>query len=662
MPPSSVSIDGQTTYRPGSYSTTSADPISQMGAAPRGICAMLGDIRGAEPGVVHRVTSPTRLRSMLDDCELLTAGEIAFDPDVDHRIQGAASLLVVGVNPMTQAQVKLQASAVDVLQVLARKWGIPGNRINLEVADGTSQGKKVTIHFDGSSTVYDNLGGIAALKLSYDPTGDAKTMDVAVDVDTDHDIVISYEVDRAGAAPYVPAKMVFQGKIQFDLSAVVAGDQDIDLIGSYQGQTVTETVTVLDGTDTITTVEDYDEVTSIDLSNIPGGTTVTMSGTSMIIPFSDSDTIQKIIDYILSRGGTRGFDAATALGNASEFDPDQLDPVASRSIHSAVLVDFGADAAVIADEMNRRQTLTAWSRVAGATGAPDNTVAPLFLSGGTVSSPTSDTWQAALDLLKVERVTSLWIGEDNAAYHELARQHAEYLAHRNHRFVFTAAATNETKAEIKGRPLAINSRYFSGTVWQEIEIFRGSGRVWLAPKYFAAMLAGMFAGRPVGLALTWKFPRVLDFRQHSDIDPEGDANEMIKAGTTFLIWDVKSGFPKIERSITCFLAQSIDEYTELSTSESIAASEEDIRLLAEVLVGDTNFRGTANSLKAMIAARLRRQAEPGSEINYLKGWDPATLTVEDVGDGFEIGCGVAGLEPINFIVFKQSTGRRFAVA
>ena len=69
------------------------------------------------------------------------------------------------------------------------------------------------------------------------------------------------------------------------------------------------------------------------------------------------------------------------------------------------------------------------------------------------------------------------------------------------------------------------------------------------------------------------------------------------------------------------------------------------RQAVENRIGDRLFNGLAGVIKGLIAAELQRQIESG----IIKSFAAKSISVKDIGDGFDVSYEIAPLEPVNFI-------------
>ncbi len=169
----------------------------------------------------------------------------------------------------------------------------------------------------------------------------------------------------------------------------------------------------------------------------------------------------------------------------------------------------------------------------------------------------------------------------------------------------------------------------------------------------------MFAGRPIGYPLTWKYPLVLDFRQNSGITLPDDANEMLNAGTIFLTRDVDLGFIQITRDVTTYLQDDIPEYSALSASESGSESLRDLRRVLKAFIGETNYSGSDQMIKAVAQDRLNRQRDR-NDLAIIKDW--SSLEVEDLGDRILVSYAFAALEGITWVTIRAYVNRNNVAA
>ena len=172
-----IYFNGRVTAIPGSYSEVDASGLAKIGLGATGIVACIGEAEGGQPTVVTNITNPGKVSRTFRDGDLLEAGLILFDPSKDTQIPGGAQeVKFYKVNPSTQSALTVDDSAgADSITFTSADYGLFTTKIGLDISDGTTAGKAVTIEFNGDTETFDNVGATAPLLLKY--SGDT---DVAV--------------------------------------------------------------------------------------------------------------------------------------------------------------------------------------------------------------------------------------------------------------------------------------------------------------------------------------------------------------------------------------------------------------------------------------------------------------------------------------------------
>lgn len=437
--------------------------------------------------------------------------------------------------------------------------------------------------------------------------------------------------------------------------ADAATSKRVTLFGlSSTGAFQTE-VFVLNGTTAVPGVALWSRIDGLALGELEAARTLTVSGTSVDAVFTGLDTIQKLADKF---NGTLGYTMAVAITNPTAYPSVDLDHQAATSILSAALMTATGDLAAIIAKLNAESQLVVASKGAVASGAPDNTSAATFLTGGHEGSavagqegvPTATTtdWQGAFDLLKKVRVNTIVPLTGDPAIHAQGIAHCNYMGGvgRSERDmvvgILNSALDNvPTKTELKAAIVNMNTRHVRG-VAQAIERYNTSGeQVEFLPQFSACVIAGMQAGSPVGTSLTHKFANVLKLRQNSSWNPVDDAEELIQAG--LCMFEVIDGIGRrVVRNVTTHLTSSNLAFTEGSVNEAVNFAVFNFRTAMETMVGKAGFAGTVNAAKGLAVNQL------GLLINVaLVAW--RSLDIQLILDVLEVAVEMAPVLPINFV-------------
>lgn len=405
----------------------------------------------------------------------------------------------------------------------------------------------------------------------------------------------------------------------------------------------------------------FSEIQHIIMGDVEAAQTVVYSGTIAKSLVTVQDTLQKVADYFNARAvtpvaTTYGF-IFTLVTGLTAFDPGDLDiQTAVTNILSPLDPAFYADLWACINWVNTSgQYMTAAMTTGAKDGAPSNTAAPIFLSGGIEGVATSATYLAALNLLKKTRVNSIVLLTADAAMHANGDAHCVYMsgAGRSERDLFVGLMGSgaspftvlSTKAEIKTQIVALNSRHTRAFA-QAIERYNTAGnREEFNPHFQAAVVAGMQAGSPVGTPLTHKYANVLKLRQSvgaTGWNPTDDSEDMIQAGLCFME-SVEGVGRRIKRNITTHLTTSNLAYTEGSVNEAVNYAVYNFRTNLEWAVGRKGFSGKVNATKAIATNTLGLLV--GEEVLVVF----RSLDIELIVDVMEVSVEIAPVLPINFV-------------
>lgn len=468
----------------------------------------------------------------------------------------------------------------------------------------------------------------------------------------------------AGADPttgLVAATEMYVANSSVDAVADGATVEDLVLAGlSDTGGAQVELIT-MDGTTPVPGVADWSEIQWFAMGTIEVARSITFDGEAARTVPATHNTLQKVADYYNARAHTPvatefGF-IFTLVTGLTTFDPNDLDDTTNGAGAVSCLdpaePDFYADLWSIIDWItNNSQYMTATASSGAAGGAPTNTTAPVFLSGGIEGVTTTQSWQDALNLLKQARVNSIVLLTHEPAIHAQLDAHCAYMGGvgRSERDGFvgllnTGGTDLAPKSEVKSQIVNLNSRHIRAFA-QAIERYNTAGeRQEFDPFYLAAVAAGMQAGSSVGTSLTYKYANVLSFRQAvgSGVwNPTDDSEEMIAGGLCFLE-NVEGVGRRVVRNITTHLSTSNIAFTEGSVNEATNFAVFNLRTNLEFAVGKKGFAGTINATKAIAMNTLGLLIDE----QVLVAW--RSLNIELVVDVLNVEVEVAPVIPINFV-------------
>ncbi len=467
-------------------------------------------------------------------------------------------------------------------------------------------------------------------------------------------------------APAALTKGLHVGEAMYANSVITlvssgASTKDVILSGlSATGAAQLEKIT-LTGVVAVAGLLTFSEIQHIITGGVEVAQTVTASGTIAKSLGTVQDTLQKVADFFNSRAvtpvaTTYGF-VFTLVTGLTSFDPDDLDVASAvTNILSPLDPAFYADLWACVDWFNTNaQYLTAAASSGAQDGAPSNTAAPVFLSGGVEGSATSQTYLDALNLLKKVRINSIVLLTHDAAVHANGDAHCAYMGGigRSERDLFVGLKGSgtspftalSTKAEIKTQIIALNSRH-TGAFAQTIERYNTAGsRATFDPYFQAAVVCGMQNGSSVGLPMTHKYANVLSISQSTGAtgwNPTDDSEEMIVAGLCFME-NVEGVGRRVVRGVTTHLTSSNLAFTEKSVNEAVNYSVFNFRTNLEWAVGRKGFAGTVNATKSIATNTLGLLVSEEVLVAFR------SLEAELIVDVMEVEVEIAPVLPINFV-------------
>jgi hypothetical protein len=185
----SIFFNGRVISVPGSYSEVDATGLETVGLGAAGIVGLIGTVEGGRPVTdieevddFIRVTKPEQANTLFRSGDVKDAIPMLFAPANDENILGGAvEVVVMKINPATQSSSQFSNAQGPAMDVESRDWGAFTEQINVSIADGTTQGKLLTIVFEDQVEAVDDLGGDDIFLVKYKkPTDGWDTMTAEV--------------------------------------------------------------------------------------------------------------------------------------------------------------------------------------------------------------------------------------------------------------------------------------------------------------------------------------------------------------------------------------------------------------------------------------------------------------------------------------------------
>jgi len=294
-----IYFNGRRLNVPQAVSKIDASALATKSPAAVGVIALVGTAEGGKPLTVEESeadsTRPSKILERYHAGDLRTAGIFCFEPSADEAIPGGASKVIgVKVNPATQAGISLpDDNAADALDITSKDYGLRENQVNVEVADGTTKGKKVTVVFEDVAEIFDDTGGDSLFDVIYDPGADGyDTMTGAID-----------------ASAFTAAATKAEAGLSAERAADIPAPGVLDVVSSAVGDN-SQTLLVfgLDGSNNFI----YENIALSGTTNVQGNTSfakvigcvldAACVGTVTVSDFPVTTTLFTLAPAVLTRG------------------------------------------------------------------------------------------------------------------------------------------------------------------------------------------------------------------------------------------------------------------------------------------------------------------------------------------------------------------------
>lgn len=453
----SIFFNGRRINVPQAVSKIDASALSSVSPSAVGIVALVGTAEGGEPLTVADANDMTRAGQVFDKYrsgDLRVASLFAFEPSTDEAIPGGAQRIIpVKVNPATQSVVTLlDALAADAADLTSRDWGAFTESISIQVADGTNQGKLITIDFEGEEEIIDDVGGEAVFTLLYTPgTGGYDTITAQI---TATQFISAASKSELGLDGQMTATVPGSFPSQVDVVSDNAGDttQFCTIYGTVAGVADYETVP-LTGTSLSRTTKTFSKVFgavldvacvgTVQVQDVPGGLFITSFAPGTLtrgvvqltsMPFAGFPTLSIDLDAAFELALFGENSAGATVGEIYDMTTGNTTPVtgtvsmtkgtvlALGDIPAARTVTLTANAA-----LTNHSTFGTISKLVSYLNTLDGMTATSLVSNPTTFKLTDMDYAAATSILSV--TASLYADlyffikalNDNSAYISAAR-------------------------------------------------------------------------------------------------------------------------------------------------------------------------------------------------------------------------------------------------
>lgn len=166
---------GQKIIEPGSYSKR-LFPEDQGAGAVTGRAIIMGEAtKGGIPydaftdvdDVINVAEGQAQALNIFGGGDVYYGAEFYLTPTKDERFNKPSEAWCIVVNQMGQATTKLQAAAVDTIDVAWNKYGTDGNTAAIKVSSGSNTGKLVDVIYKGAEVIKQDDTTLELMSLLY---------------------------------------------------------------------------------------------------------------------------------------------------------------------------------------------------------------------------------------------------------------------------------------------------------------------------------------------------------------------------------------------------------------------------------------------------------------------------------------------------------------
>lgn len=609
------SFAGKTIRKAGAYSKISVDNSagSNLGAAD--VIMLVGESSIGQPGSSAGIQSfpAERLGDLIaqfGEGPLVDSAVAAARPSKSNGVGGPSEILVYKTNHSTQASVMLKKSASNILQVLDRGWGAPGNDLSVIVAAGDSGNQKsISIAKLGDTT--EALGQNPAQQIiSIHYTGNGTTAAAVISGST-HDTKV--------------------------LAITLAGDQtDGSLNQSIQ-------------------LKNYTFKTLVDFINSQIGYA------AVLITPSFAQTGASQLDAIAS---TSILSTLPLLRIQREL----LDLLNGSARVQAVLVD--PPVAGIIDNSSGSfltggtQGASANSDFANGFSASlaEDYNALLACVSRDASEDIADAVQGFTDGSSTYTIAAVLAAQDS---HLRLRGDVK---NRKEAGGF-AGVRKSTKSAAFAAVAAVGSEYMQICIQDCLMIDAQSNQSYKHPHVMAAFAMGMRTGQEIGEPITFKYPAVLDVGHFinpatglsaGDFNPGLDFDAAIDAGVLFT--EKNAGGFRWVLDNTSYGIDGSFVFNRGSVMSAVFYVNKTLRQVAEtIFVGHKVSNGAASSIKSAVRNALRQLNAP--DVNIItsssdapEGFREDTFVVTIQGNTAKVQVEYKPVQGLDFVFFEFTLG------
>lgn len=693
-----IVINGRFVARPGVYSTV--EYLTIPGAPTQGgTLAVVGDFPFLQQNTPYVSTSERAFKRIApSNPTLLRMANIIYAPLRDAAFAAApAAVYLISPTATTQAfGTLLDSLGADSIKVASKIWGSQGNQTRFRIVPNAAVG--------GWDVVVANNGVQENIRVPAEPS--PATISYAYPVDapspppatphtsegfgewlSDTGSAVSAEVSASGI-DITFTKVLLDDCVSDDAAHVswepngpINGTLSVEVPAGAVLSTGDLTVRVT-GVNETTGLADTEDLLFSVAECLAGDTKVTTkSWTSVSAVNAFTDAAATFVGTLEISGANfptlneanGQTTVAAALQYLAQFTASGFTTTTSSTRTASILIsDLDHDAVgplplvLAADTWKIVTTVNASSDLVELTDV--GTLAPsipvdgtfFFLAGGSQTPVTAPDWGDALEELRWYDIDDLHAFYDptgtppaSDAVLPYFRDHIAtmWADGANERILWTGAGDGEAYSTLVARAGIFNSER-ANVIVDSAYIRQYQGAVELqAPYWYALMHAAASASLLTVNSLTRASLRVEGVSRNTALYTNEIVNELIRAGL-ILTSVPPGGNPRIEREVTTWTTDTNPAQTEVICTRSVRDSIKDMRAGLDVFLTPTADSGvlSAGAVKTFVEARLEQQKSAYNPI--ITDFVPSSVTVEEVGDRFEVGYVIVCRINKNFIILK----------
>ncbi len=684
-----IVINGRETGRPGVYAVP--EFLRLQGRPPlTSILAVVGEFPFLEQNVPYLSTSQAAFDALSFSNETRKRlSNIIYDASDDPAIQNSpAAVYLISPTTVTQAIGYLQdTTPANVIKILARQWGLEGNRTFFSIVQNTGLGGWNFTARNGAY-VEDSIrikNEPNLLNLSYTTPTDTYTVPTGFGTsggaeggaislaNADGVIAVTFTVTIDDAFFEVTTvgtdySWVSQGPVYgaLTLTPVTPGGTGV-LNAVINGTSVT---TGLPVTETVswTQVEWLATTVKTSANQYTGPVTVRFEQAGAVTATGKvTITGKNFKDFSAANGFTYVSSVITHLANfASVGFAVTTDSTKVNSVLLTDLDDLAADplpASLTANlwkiiqTINSKSLLVLAERVGDKVPNITTTPTSFSLAGGTETTAVAADWEESLAVLQwyeIDVIVPFYDPTDVVPNTDtilpLFVDHIEtmWANGADERIAWFPAGDDETFTELVARVNQFGDWRISMPA-DGISMVQFNSQVeTLTPHWNAVLMASMDASTNGLIPLTWRSPRITDHYRNANLYSLEAVEEMIRSGILFYI-DPPGSNPVVQRDITTFVDEDDPRRTERVAVRSLMLSLKFMRkALRKYIVSPDGSIATLADIRGGVVQELERQRLFG----VFKSFDPQKVVVTPYADRYDVEYEFVPKYPINFIVLR----------